>query len=81
MSGFVDELFDSIVPVAGLPFHVHDSNDPNMIRFVDEDDRVREIVAEMSPGRWIKFPKPCGICGNFIKQTLHLAIETHAEIR
>jgi hypothetical protein len=62
-----------------LAFHVHDRNDPDTVRFVDEDDGVRKIVAEMSPGRRVKFSKAFGIRNRFIKQAFDLSIETHAE--
>jgi hypothetical protein len=62
LSGFADErLSQPSAPIAGLPFHVHYGNDPDVIRFVDEDYRVGKVVAEMTARWWIKFPEALGI--------------------
>lgn len=53
-------LNNPFVPIARFPVHVHDSDDSDIFRVVDEDDCVGKVVAEMPARPWIKFSEALG---------------------
>src|SRR5947207_1242395 len=52
-----------------------------MFGLFQKDDAVRKIEAEMPAGGRIKFAEALRVGADFVKQTFHLPIETHAQFR
>ena len=65
------------MPIARAPFQMHYSNHLYQICFINENNSVREIAAQMPSGGWIKLPKALWGGGNFHEHPLHVPIEAN----
>src|SRR6267154_2589073 len=52
-----------------------------MFGLFQKDDGVRKCDAEMSARRRIKFAEALRVRADFVKQSFHLAIKAHAQVR
>ena len=60
---------------------MHDGHNPNMTRFRQVNDCVRELRTKV-PARWrIKLMKAFGVCAYLVDQPCHLPVKTRPKLR
>jgi hypothetical protein len=59
------DLTEPFSPVAWSPFGVHDGDDPDAVRFVEINHRIRELAGQCALRGWTESEEAIGLIAHF----------------
>lgn len=64
-----------------MTFHMHDRNDPDAVRLLNEDHRAGKTATEVPSGRGIESVKAFRVRPDFAEEPLYLLVKAHTQLR